>query len=44
MFSGAKLFNQSLNQWDISNVVGMTSMFYDAISFDMNNALWYNEK
>ena len=44
MFFEAKSFNQPLNNWDVSNVKDMTSMFYVAISFDMNNALWYNEK
>ena len=52
MFYWAVSFNQSLNSWDVSSVKNMDymfnnatlEMFYKAISFDMNNALWYNEK
>ncbi len=29
MFCAAKGFNQSLQQWNVTNVVSMRSMFYD---------------
>ena len=39
MFSGAKLFNQPLDNWDVNNVEDMQEMFKNAESFnqDINN-------
>jgi surface protein len=36
MFYGASLFNQPLDNWAVSNVTSMGSMFQDAISFDQD--------
>ena len=34
MFAFASSFNQSLNNWNVSNVRTMNWMFHDAISFN----------
>jgi surface protein len=33
MFMGAKLFNQPLDSWNISQVTNMTALFYQASTF-----------
>ena len=40
MFSGASLFNQSLNSWNTSTVTAMDSMFQSAVSFNSNISSW----
>ena len=42
MFYGASSFNQSLNSWDVSNVIYKEEMFDEDSEFDRDNALWYN--
>ena len=39
MFEDATSFNQSLNQWNVSNVTTLAYMFYSATSFNqpLNN-------
>jgi surface protein len=40
MFSGAKAFNQPLNNWNVSNVTSMNDMFNGASAFknhDLSN-------
>ena len=41
MFKNAEAFNQCLNDWDVNNVLHMSSMFENASAFDIQNALWY---
>tara|TARA_Y100000768_G_C23691858_1_gene547244 strand:- start:68 stop:247 length:180 start_codon:yes stop_codon:yes gene_type:complete len=36
MFNGAQKFNQSLNDWNVSSVRDMSSMFANATSFKKN--------
>jgi len=40
MFWGAEKFNQPLNNWDVSNVTYMDSMF-DSSGMSESNATWY---
>ena len=40
MFQYAEKFNQPLNNWDVSNVVSMYSMFYEAKSFNQPLDNW----
>jgi hypothetical protein len=40
MFSGAEVFNQSLNDWDVSNVTDMIYMFSSATSFNQSLNDW----
>ena len=40
MFSGARSFNQPLNNWDVSNVRDMREMFKGAISFNQSLNKW----
>ena len=40
MFQNATAFNQSLNTWDVSNVVDMFAMFINASSFNQNISSW----
>ncbi len=40
MFSGAAVFNQPLERWDVSRVVSMRDMFRDALSFNQPLACW----
>jgi surface protein len=40
MFSGTISFNQSLNSWNVSNVLLMGSMFLNATSFNGNIGSW----
>ncbi|MBN1119082.1 MAG: BspA family leucine-rich repeat surface protein [Bacteroidales bacterium] len=39
-FQGATLFNQDLNNWDVSNVSDMNYMFMSASSFNQNIGNW----
>ena len=42
MFEGAEKFNQSLNNWDTSNLRIMDYTFHGANSFDIKlNAKWW---
>ena len=43
MFSNAKLFNQDINSWDVTNVTDMSYMFNGAISFNKNINTWGNK-
>ena len=36
MFGGATSFNQPLNDWNVSNVTDMGSMFHEASSFNQS--------
>ena len=40
MFASAKLFNQPLNNWNVSNVTDMKGMFWDATSFNQQLNNW----
>jgi surface protein len=41
MFYGTKVFNQPLNNWDVSNVTNMKGMFREARAFkDQNLSSW----
>ena len=40
MFLGASNFNQPLNEWDVSNVTEMESMFFFAGSFNQDFSSW----
>lgn len=40
MFTGASVFNQPLNNWDVSNVTIMIYMFRDASSFNQPLDNW----
>ena len=42
MFYFCKKFNQPLNKWNVSNIIYMIRVFDGAVSFNKNNALWYN--
>ena len=40
MFSRASAFNQNIDNWNVSNVTDMSSMFYTALSFNQNIGGW----
>lgn len=40
MFRGAKIFNQDLKSWNVSNITNMISMFEGAIVFNKNLSTW----
>jgi surface protein len=40
MFGGATAFNQDISNWNISNVLNMSAMFYQATSFNQNISSW----
>jgi len=40
MFENNTVFNQDINQWNVSNVVRMGSMFYNAINFNKPIDSW----
>jgi surface protein len=40
MFAYAEAFNQPLNTWDVSNVVDMDYMFFQAFSFNQLLNSW----
>ena len=40
MFSGASLFNQSIENWDVSNIRYLNDMFKNATSFNQNLENW----
>ena len=40
MFQGADVFNQPLNQWNVSNVSNMIDLFYSATQFSQNLSNW----
>jgi surface protein len=40
LFYGAKLFNQPIGSWDVSNITNMQSLFLDADSFDQDIGSW----
>lgn len=40
MFKDAKMFNQSLNNWDIRDVKNMRDMFMGAIAFNQPLNSW----
>ncbi len=40
MFSGASLFNQSIDNWDVSNIRYLNDMFKNATSFNQNLENW----
>ena len=50
MFDECKSFNQPLNNWNVSNVTNMGSMFVNCKSFNQNISNWdvskvkYNQK
>ena len=46
MFSGAKLFNSDVSTWEVSNVITMDKMFWQATSFKrmLCRAAWVNSK
>ncbi len=42
MFLEAESFNQPLDNWDVSNVIHMHCMFFNARNFNIEeNAIWY---
>ena len=44
MFRKASSFNQPINSWNVwgNTFDDMCDMFEEAVSFDKNNALWYD--
>ena len=40
MFNGAKTFNQSLNNWNVSKVTYMRFMFLNAFKFNQPLTYW----
>ena len=40
MFQAAISFNQPLDNWDVSSVLDMRGMFYEATSFDQDLSMW----
>ncbi len=40
MFDGCTSFNQSLNDWDVHNVISMVAMFYNCEKFNQNISSW----
>ena len=40
MFNGCENFNQSLNNWNTSNVTNMESMFYECKNFNQPLNIW----
>ena len=43
MFLGASAFNQSLNNWDVGQVIFKDCVFANATSFDQSNCNWCSE-
>ena len=37
---GASIFNQSIENWDVSNVTNISGMFRDATAFNQNLSSW----
>ena len=46
MLSGAKSFNRDLSKWDVSNVITMDKMFFQATAFKhkLCRDVWINSK
>jgi surface protein len=40
MFRGARIFNQPLENWDVSSVTNMRGMFNDTQAFDQDLSSW----
>lgn len=40
MFAYSESFNQYIGEWNVSNVIDMRAMFYDAKSFNQDLADW----
>jgi surface protein len=40
LFYGAKLFNQPIGSWDVSNITNMQSLFQDADAFNQDIGSW----
>jgi len=40
MFYDSQAFNQSIGEWDVSNVTNMNGMFNSATSFNQNIKNW----
>ena len=44
MFRKCEIFNQSLNNWDVSNIVYMNSMFAVCVEFNQPLDKWNTSK
>jgi surface protein len=40
MFTGATVFNQPLDNWDVSKVINMEGVFHSAEAFNQNLGNW----